>query len=63
MNPSTYTIYRQWWLDRYGYECPISEAAFERYLHLDRPWPQASPEQADCVFDMETERREGWANE
>jgi hypothetical protein len=58
MNPSTYTVYRQWWKDRYGYDCPITEAAFERYLHLDRPRERID----DTQFDLDTERREGWAN-
>lgn len=58
MNPSTYSTYRQWWLDHYGYECPISEAAFERYLHLDRT---AVKRIEDDQFDIQTERREGWA--
>ena len=37
MNPDTYDIYRQWWRDRYGYDCPIPRAAFDRYLATDHP--------------------------
>jgi hypothetical protein len=56
--PDTYTIYTQWWSDHYGYACPITREAWERYLST----PRRSTVQSDTQFDHDTERHEGWAN-
>lgn len=50
-NVDAYAIYCQWWRDHYGYECPISPEAWERWC---------KQQQADTQFDIDTERREGW---
>jgi hypothetical protein len=53
--PETYDIYRQWFRDHYGYEYPVSREEF-------RAWCRAPRRAiAENDFDIDTERREGWA--
>jgi hypothetical protein len=51
-----FTIYREWWRDHYGYECPITREAWQRWCAQPRVVEFVS----DFDFDRETERREGW---
>jgi hypothetical protein len=53
-----YDIYVTWWRDHYGYACPITREAWDEWCQRPRNNAPVSDEQ----FDIDTERREGWAN-
>lgn len=52
-----YEIYTSWWMDHYGYPCPITREAWERWCKVTA-WPRRLSE---TQADINTERREGWA--
>jgi hypothetical protein len=52
-----YTIYTQWWRDHYGYPCPITREAWDTWCKR----PKSSEPVSDTQFDLDIERREGWA--
>lgn len=49
-----YAIYSKWWKDHYGYEFPCSREDWQR-------WCEAPRFREGTDFDIDTERREGWA--